>query len=94
VYENIAVLLIRDVLSWIPDPIPDHGFPGSRIPDLGSWMPDPGSRIQKHQQQRRRGKIVVLPFYLGSTNFTKLKIMLFLNRVQKKIGASLQRTTL
>ncbi len=77
VYENIAVLLIRDVLSWIPDPIPDHGFPGSRIPDLGSWMPDPD-----HESKNINSK--------GG----KIENYIFLNRVQKKIGASLQRTTL
>jgi hypothetical protein len=50
---------------------PDPDFYPSRIPDLGS-------RIQK-QQKKERGekKFVVIPFFVA-TNFTKLKIILFL----------------
>jgi hypothetical protein len=38
-----------------------------------------GFRIQQQQQKRRGEKSVVLPFFVV-TNFTKLKIILFLNR--------------
>jgi hypothetical protein len=54
---------------------------GMFIPDpdfYPSWIPDLGSRNQKQQQQRwMKKKIVVIPFFVA-TNFTKLKIILFL----------------
>jgi hypothetical protein len=67
------------VASSVADPgclyqIPDPDFYPSRIPD-------PGSRIQK-QQQKRGGKIVVIPFV--ATNIIKLKIILFLKCCRKK----------
>ncbi len=43
-------------------------------------IPDPGSRIPDSKQQQKRGvkkKFVVIPFFVA-TNFTKLKIILFL----------------
>jgi hypothetical protein len=40
-------------------------------------IPDPGFRIQKHQQKRRGEKFVVLPIFVA-TNITKLKLILFL----------------
>jgi hypothetical protein len=64
--------------SSIADPgclsrTPDPGFfthPRSRIPDLESW-------IQKPQQKRGDKKFAVIPFFVA-TNFTKLKIIIFL----------------
>jgi hypothetical protein len=58
--------------------IPDPDFYPFRIPDLGS-------RIQKQQQKRELKKIVVKPFFVA-TNFTKLKIILFLNAEEKNLG--------
>jgi hypothetical protein len=43
-------------------PIPDPDFYPSRIPDHGSRI---------HQQQKRRGKFFVLPFFVAN-KFTKL----------------------
>jgi hypothetical protein len=54
------VLRIRDV------------YPGSRIPDLGSRIPDP-----KTATKERVKKIVIITFFLAM-NFSKLKIILFL----------------
>jgi hypothetical protein len=49
-----------------------------------SWNPDPDFSPYRIQQQNKRGgKFVVLTFY-GATNFTKLKIILFLRRYRKK----------
>ncbi len=70
-----TVLRIRDVYpgSWFL-PIPDPDFypspisnPGSRISDLGSWIPDP-----KQQQKRRVKKISCHPF-LCSHKFHKIE---------------------
>ncbi len=41
--------------------------PGSRIPDLGSRIPDPKTATK----ERGEKKLVVIPFYVA-TNFTKL----------------------
>ncbi len=60
-------------LSRILDP----DFYPSRIPDLGS-------RIQKQQQKRGMKKLDVIPFFVA-TNFTKLKIILFLKCWRKKL---------
>jgi hypothetical protein len=48
----------------------------SRIPDpdfYPSWIPDP----KKQQKRGAKKKFVVIPFFVA-TNFTKLKIILFL----------------
>jgi hypothetical protein len=55
-------------LSRIPDP----DFYPSRIPDLGSRIPDP-----KTATKERGEKKFVIPFYVA-TNFTKLNIILVL----------------
>jgi hypothetical protein len=52
--------------------IPDPDFYPSRIPDLGSRIPDP-----KTATERGEKKFFVIPFYVA-TNFTKLKIILVL----------------
>ncbi len=77
-YRLWPVLRKRDVYpgSWfLPIPISD---PGSRILD-------PGSRIQKPQQKREVKKFVVIPFFVA-TNFTKLKIILFLKCWEKNLA--------
>jgi hypothetical protein len=63
----------------IPDPDPDFlpilypvlrirdVYPGSRIPDPGSRIPDPKTATK----ERGEKKIFVIPFYVA-TNFTKL----------------------
>jgi hypothetical protein len=48
-------------LSRIPDP----DFYPSRIPDLGSLIPDPKTATK----ERGEKKLVVIPFYVA-TNFT------------------------
>jgi hypothetical protein len=60
--------------------IPDLGsrilnfiHPGSRIPDLGSRIPDPKTATK----ERGEKKFVVITFYVA-TNFTKLQIILVL----------------
>jgi hypothetical protein len=55
---------------FIPDPgsrILIFTHPGSRIPDLGSRIPDPKTATK----ERGEKKLVVIPFYVA-TNFTKL----------------------
>jgi hypothetical protein len=79
-------------LSRIPDPdffksqIPDLGsrisYPGSRIP---SWIPDLGSRIQKQQQKRGMKKNCCLTFFVA-TKIKKSKIVLILNWCRKYLG--------
>jgi hypothetical protein len=66
-----AVLRIRDVYPWTR--IPDPDFYPSRIPDLGSRIPDPETATK----ERGEKKIVVITFYVA-TNFTKLHITLVL----------------
>jgi hypothetical protein len=53
--------------------IPDPGFGFLPIPDPGSWIPDPKTAIKDRDEK----KLVVIPFFV-SINFTKLKIILFL----------------
>jgi hypothetical protein len=60
-----AVLRIRDVYPGSRILIFTH--PGSRIPDLGSRIPDPKTATK----ERGGKKLVVIPFYVA-TNFTKL----------------------
>jgi hypothetical protein len=80
-------------LSRIPDP-DFYPFrildPGSPIPDLESWIPDPG-HVTNNSIQRGRGKIFVLPFFVA-TNITKLKIIIFLNWVllNRGLGAGIR----
>ncbi len=61
--DSLQVLVL-----WIRDV-----FPGSRI----LIFTHPGSRIQNQQQKKGGSKIFVIPFIVA-TNFTKLKIILFL----------------
>ncbi len=56
-----------ECLSRIPDP----DFYPSRIPDLGSRIPDPKTATK----ERGEKKFDVIPFYVA-TNFTKLYIIL------------------
>jgi hypothetical protein len=65
------VLQIRDVYPGSRILIFTH--PGSQIPDPGSRIPDPKTAIK----ERGEKKLVVIPFIV-SINFTKLKIILFL----------------
>jgi hypothetical protein len=66
-----SVLRIRDVYpgSRIQDP----DFYPSRIPDLGSRIPDPKTATK----ERGEKNIFVMPFYVV-TNFTKLETILVL----------------
>jgi hypothetical protein len=85
---KILATFINDLFS-VADPgclsrIPDTDFThsGSRISDLGSRIPDPGSK----NSNKREGwkKFVVKPFFVA-TNFTKLIIILFFKMKKKKI---------
>jgi hypothetical protein len=62
---------IRDVYPGSRILIFTH--PGSRIPDLGSRIPDPKTATK----ERGEKKFDVIPFYVP-TNFTKLYIILVL----------------
>ncbi len=81
-----AVLRIRDVYPGSRILIFTH--PGSRIPDLGSRISDPGSK----NSNKREGwkKFDVISFY-GATNLAKLYIILILKCWRKKIWADFQR---
>ncbi len=61
----VAVLQFRDVYpgSWFLS-IPDLGspIPGSRIPDLGSRIRDPGYKNQKQEQIVGGGNFLSWPF--------------------------------
>jgi hypothetical protein len=65
--------------------IPDPRAQFLSIPDSGSWIsdPDPGSLIpdprSNNSNKRRRGRIVVLPFFVA-TKFTNY----FFEQLQKK----------
>jgi hypothetical protein len=72
-----AVLRIRDVYPGSRILIYTH--PGSRIPDLGSRIPDP----KTGRKERGEKKNFVKHFFLA-TNFTKCKIIQFLNCSRKK----------
>ncbi len=69
--KNIPTNSVADpgYLSRIPDP----DFYPSRIPDLGSRIPDPKTATK----ERGEKKFDVIPFYVA-TNFTKLYIILVL----------------
>ena len=60
-------------------------YPGSRISDPVSRIPDLGSRIQKQQQKRGVKKNFCHTFYVA-TNFTKWKIIFVLKCWRKKFG--------
>ncbi len=66
-----AVLRIRDVYPESRILIFTH--PGSRIPDLGSRIPDPKTATKEGGEK----KFFVITFY-AATNFTKLHIILVL----------------
>jgi hypothetical protein len=68
----------RNINTNVADPgclsrIPDPDFYPTRIPDLGSRIPDPKTATK----ERSGKKFVVIPFFVA-TNFTKLRIILFL----------------
>ncbi len=54
-------------------------YPGSRIPNPGSRNPDLGA---KNSNKRERGEKI----FCHTTNFTNLKIILFLIWCKKKFG--------
>jgi hypothetical protein len=76
---KVAVLRIRDVYPGSRILIFTH--PGSRIPDLGSRIPDP-----KTATKERGEKNFFVKHFFAATNFTKCKIILFLNCSRKKFG--------
>jgi hypothetical protein len=78
-----SVWRIRDVYPGSRILIFTH--PGSRIPDLGSRIPDPKTATK----DRGEKKIFVKPFFVA-TNFTKLNIILFLICWRKNFGPIFQ----
>ena len=69
--QYLTVLRIRDVYPG--SRILIFTRPGSRIPDLGSRIPDPKTATK----ERGEKKCVVITFFVA-TNFTKLQIILVL----------------
>jgi hypothetical protein len=71
-------------------------YPGSRIQDLRSRISGPGSQVQnlrsriKQQKLRRVKSVVVLRYFFVGMNFTKLKIILFLNMYKKFLAKLLK----
>jgi hypothetical protein len=70
--KRLRSFVVRTVDNSVADPgclsrIPDPDFYPSRIPDPGSWIPDPKTATK----ERGEKKFVVIPFYVA-TNFTKL----------------------
>jgi hypothetical protein len=65
--------------------IPDPDFYPSRIPDLGSRIPDPKTATK----ERGEIKFVVITFYVA-TNFTKFQIILVLKCWRKKFGPNVK----
>jgi hypothetical protein len=49
-------------------------------------IPDPGSRIQQQQQNRRWKKCVVLPCQSHVSKNSKIKTILFFEKAQKKFS--------
>jgi hypothetical protein len=78
-----AVWRIRDVYPGSRILIFTH--PGSRIPDLGSQIPDP-----KTATKDRGEKIFFVKPYFVATNFTKLNNILFFICWRKKFGPIFQ----
>jgi hypothetical protein len=73
----------RGTGMFIPDPDPD--FYPSRIPDLGSRIPDPKTAMKDI------GKKNLLSYlFFGVINFTKLNYFIF-KMLKKKIWANFQR---
>jgi hypothetical protein len=66
----LTVLRIRDVYPG--SRILSFTHPGSRIPDLGSRIPDPKTAMKDRSEK----KFVVIPF-LRSHKFHKIKILYF-----------------
>jgi hypothetical protein len=62
--------------------IPDPDFYPSRIPDLGSRIPDPKTAMKTGVKK----KSVVIPFF-GAINFTSLNYFIF-EMLKKKIWAN------
>ena len=81
---RMGIIFARSGFAYsVADPgclsrISDPDFYPSRIPDLGS-------RIQKQLQKRGVKKNFIKHFFVA-TNFTKCKIILFLNCSRKKFG--------
>jgi hypothetical protein len=73
-----AVLRTRDLYHGFQILIFTH--PGSKVPGLGSRFPDP-----KTSTKERGEKQICCHTFFVATNFTKLKIILFLKK-RKKIG--------
>jgi hypothetical protein len=74
---------------FIPDPgsrILIFTHPGSRIPDLGSRIPDPKTATK----DRCEKKLIVIPFYVA-TNFHKIVNYFSFEVLKKKIWANFQR---
>jgi hypothetical protein len=74
-YHTPRIARILVFLISVADPgclslIPDPDFYPSRIPDLGSRIPDPKTA----RKERGEKKFVVITFYVA-TNFTKLQII-------------------
>jgi hypothetical protein len=74
------VLGIRDVYPGFRILIFTH--PGSRIPDLGSPIPDPKTATKERGEQ----KFVLIPFLYAQIS-QNLKIILFLKCCRKKFGS-------
>jgi hypothetical protein len=74
-----TVLRIRDVYPGSRILIFTH--PGSRIPDLGSRIPDPKTATK----DRGEKFFFVKPFFVA-TNFTKLNIFYFLYAEEKNLA--------
>ena len=70
--------------------IPDPDFYPSRIPDLGSRISDPGSRIQKQVEKREVKKIFCQTFFC-SHKFHKIVNYFSFEVLKKKIWANFQR---
>jgi hypothetical protein len=95
-FNTIPRISVADLgcLFRIPDPdfypsrVPDLG---SRISDPGSRIPDPGSRIPDlGSTNSNKSEIFVVKNFFVATNFTKLKIIFFLN-AEEKNWASIQK---
>ncbi len=100
-FKNVHISVAEPgCLSRIPDPdfypsgIPDLGSrisdPGSRIADLRSRISDRGSQIpdlgSKNSNKREGWKKICCHTFFVAINFTKLKIILFLECWRKKFG--------
>jgi hypothetical protein len=87
---RLWILAFSSASSSVADPgclsrIPDPDFYLSRIPDLGSWIPDPKTATKERGEEK-----FVIKLFFVVTNFTKLNIILFL-KCWRKIWANFQR---